>query len=109
MRVDSETGVEYARSGDLGLFKREFVMGSARGSSDMLGYDTPRHGCSIELAKRHNGSISHLCSTEVSYPTIRSYGDGIKVGCTFVTSEALKQIHEWHQSFLRGETEKTWQ
>ena len=47
--------------------------------------------------------------TLVTYPTIRSYPDGLKVGCTFVTNEALKQLYEWHQQFLGGQTEKTWQ
>ncbi len=81
--------------------------GSANNS--YCGYDKPRHGCDVEIDYRSSGRISHLRGYDVTYPTVRSYPDGLKVGCTFITTEALKHINERQQAFVKGKTEKTWQ
>ena len=42
-------------------------------------------------------------------PTVRSYDNGIKVGCTFITNDALEKIADWKQSFVENKRGKTWQ
>ena len=69
-------------------------------------FDKPRHGCEIEIARRQGDSISHLNGIHVIYPTVRSYSDGVKIGCTFITNEALELIYKWHKDFTESENSK---
>jgi hypothetical protein len=66
--------------------------------------DKPRHGASIEISKRNSDHLYHLDRNgSATHPLIRSYSDGIRIGCTFVTNEALKKIHSMHQRYLSKE------
>lgn len=67
-------------------------------------WDKPRHGASVEISEWGSGAVRHLDNQGVvSTPLIRSYKDGIRVGCTFITTEALKKIHSLHSRFLQKE------
>ena len=63
----------------------------------------PRHGCALEI---NGGAIAHAPLTHMAengvetIPTIRSYDDGIKIGCTFLSTTALYQIFNWHSKYL---------
>ena len=68
------------------------------------------HGCKILLRREPYGAIHHVNWDDfVSLPTIRSYEDGIKVGCTFLTTDALKALYDWHKEFLGREESRTHQ
>ena len=45
----------------------------------------------------------------MTYPTVRSYPDGIKVGCSFITNEAIERLYKWHKDFLGREESRTHQ
>lgn len=63
------------------------------------------HGASVRLCVDLCGNISHENqSAPPSIPTVRSYSDGIRVGCTFVTTEALAQVQKWHKEFLESKS-----
>lgn len=48
-------------------------------------------------------------SSHITTPTIRSYQDGIRIGCSFLTTKALEQIYQWHRDFLETPDSKTHQ
>ena len=82
--------------------------GEIREMANRSGFDN-FPGCSIRLSS-WSGVIKHEnFNSGLTTPTIRSYPNGIKVGGTFVTNEALEQIYQWQQDFLGGKKEKTWQ
>jgi hypothetical protein len=97
--------------------QREFIMGWKNQQCD---YD-PRDGIYGRAAERfHGGNIriyesaigikhENRLSGKQSLPTIRSYADGVKVGCSFLTTDALQKIYSWHQDFLRDHKDRTWQ
>jgi hypothetical protein len=105
----------------MAVFERKFVMGlrpywtgleSEYGEPNLtnqLGYYVPRHGCSVEIGLRRGDRISHLSGVTVTYPTVRSYPDGIKVGCSFITNEAIERLYKWHKDFLGREESRTHQ
>ena len=67
------------------------------------------HGCNY-LVRESGGTIMHEgWSGGPLKATVRSYQDGIKVGCTFITNEAVEQLYKWHTSFIRNPDSKTWQ
>lgn len=84
---------------------------SATGSQDgPIHCNDVRHGCNIELDLNYSLSIiRHIMDGHVSIPTIRSYSDGVKVGCTFLSTDALNKLHTWHTDFLKSGSEKTHQ
>ena len=61
------------------------------------------HGCSISLLVGYGKQITHSQNGTVTYPTIRSYKGGLKVGCTFVSNEALEMIYQWHKDFVKSD------
>lgn len=67
------------------------------------------HGASIGIEL--DGKIKHISgpSLYVTTPVVRSYRDGIRVGCTFISNEAIKHLHSLHQNFLQGQIELTHQ
>ena len=66
--------------------------------------DVP-HGCTVELyTKASDIGVFHYANGQGSYrPTIRSYRDGVKIGCTFVSNDAFRQIVKWHENQLKDE------
>lgn len=72
-------------------------------------YNIPvRRGCEIELATTAYG-IGHYFHNQETKPTIRSYPDGIKVGCTFLTNDVLSWLYKRHTEFLGEGRVKTHQ
>jgi len=69
------------------------------------------HGCEIRLEKSdaHGDALRHLVKGAATWPTVRSYPDGLKVGCTFLTSAALELIYRWHEDFLVTNNTRTHQ
>lgn len=65
-------------------------------------------GCNVQIST-FAGKVLHELRGLESYPTIRSYSDGLKVGCTFVTNAALEKIYAWHKEFLGREESRTHQ
>jgi len=114
VRETDYPGLGDSGNGPMGLFERKFVMGSGAGGSleDRCLDATRLHGCSVRIDTTNWESvcISHESSSGiVTYPTVRSYPDGIKVGCSFVSTSTLEKIFRWHQEFLSDKGEKTWQ
>ena len=107
-----QPGVEYSGSSTMEMQPREFVMGAGHSEnygSFQSGYALPRHGRSVEIGFRRGDRIIHLAGYTVTYPTVRSYADGVVVGCSFVTTEALERIYSWHKGFLGREESRTHQ
>jgi hypothetical protein len=64
------------------------------------------HGASVEIRTTCNlsaGQIRHRSPNELSGEVCRvvSYSDGMIVGCTFITNEALEKLWEFHQRYLK--------
>jgi hypothetical protein len=110
--------------GAVGVFERKFVMrvvdnntgeSSLSAKPPCLAPFPPRsdfHGCNFLISRQSqsDGDILHTDWNEKStMPTIRSYHDGIKVGCSFLTSGALESLYLWHRNFLEEHGEKTHQ
>lgn len=67
-------------------------------------------GCDVRIfldsfGVEHEGRLTGRRHT----PCVRSYENGIKVGCTFITNDALRKIAEWQRCFVGNKSEKTWQ
>lgn len=75
---------------------------SVSGANQQL-LDKPRHGATIEISDRGYRVLHLDRNGSVTRPLIRSYSDGIRVGCTFITNEALKKIQGLHQGYLTKE------
>jgi hypothetical protein len=76
----------------------------------------PKHGADVEITTQvlnYDGlstTIKHIDKRGVgSLPLVRSYKDGLRVGFTFISNEALKKIHGLHAKFLQGQDEVTHQ
>lgn len=69
---------------------------------------TERHGCD-NLLSVLDGNVFYFGNRFREDLIIRSYSNGIKVGCTFLTTEALEKLYKWHSEFLKHKTEKTHQ
>ena len=72
--------------------------------------DSRNHGAEVRISLSADSlaRVLHSRGCFDSVPTIRSYREGIRIGCTFVTSEALRKIWDWHQDFSAA-TSKTHQ
>jgi hypothetical protein len=57
------------------------------------------HGASIVLTKSGTG-VYHNQNGQSAQVLIRSYKDGMRVGCTFITNEALERIYEYHRRYV---------
>jgi len=67
------------------------------------------HGCDIKIHATGT-TIYHVPTVlGIVAPTVRSYKDGIKIGCTFVTNEAVELIYNLHKSYLDNTDSKTHQ
>jgi hypothetical protein len=66
------------------------------------------HGCDILL---HGTSTVYHESRigNTTTPTIRSYKDGLKVGCTFINNNTLELLYKWHKDFILCGDTKTHQ
>ena len=80
------------------------------------GYSRERgHGAQVRIGEESRSAweggarVYHETWGSKTYPTVRSYRDGIRIGCTFVTNEAFRKIWDWHKEFLDGECTKTHQ
>lgn len=70
----------------------------------------PRHGADVEIdITRHTLSFTtesgkifkHMDKQgRISQPSVRSYKEGVRIGCTFITGEALEKLAELHKKFL---------
>lgn len=78
--------------------------GTARISEDSADF----HGCEIRLPLV-KGKIHHETKNTLRIPTVRSYPDGVKVGCTFLTTDALETLYAWHLAFLLDKHSRTHQ
>ena len=69
-------------------------------ASYMQCWTVPRYGCTFEISKSSGAIIRHLGITgHENFPSVRSYPDGIKVGCTFITNDAVELLYKWHKEF----------
>ncbi len=67
--------------------------------------DRPRkYGATVEIFSGPSGTIfHHLTSGAMTHqPLIRSYKDGVRIGCTFIDSESIEKIYKMHQEYLRS-------
>ena len=81
-------------SGETGFRKDEY------NASQTQCWRVPGHGCTCEISKDSRGDIHHLgVAGHDSLPSVRSYPDGIKVGCTFITNDAVELLYKWHKEF----------
>lgn len=62
-------------------------------------YQPEGHGASIVLNLSGCG-VYHNQSGHSQQVLIRSYKDGMRVGCTFITNEALERIIEFHRRYI---------
>ena len=80
--------------------------GAARDCPEEYQGDIKRfHGATVRIYEGPYGDIKHenpYYATTI-IPAVRSYSDGVKVGCTFVTTQALEKIQKWHKEFLDDE------
>jgi len=76
-------------------------------STDQLNITS--HGCSTKIFANGKTVFHRFNFSSSDIPIIRSYEDGIKVGCTFITNEAVELIYNLHKSFLDGTNSKTHQ
>lgn len=60
------------------------------------------HGAAVGLIRKH-GIVFHYTGGQSKQVLIRSYSDGIRVGCTFVSNEALREIWDMHTKYLKHE------
>lgn len=68
------------------------------------------HGATTKIDTSVYSAILHKARQgTASLPVVRSYKDGLRVGCTFITNSAFKRLYELHQSFLSGQDTKTHQ
>lgn len=66
------------------------------------------HGCDVLIGGL--ATITHRTPGHYhTLPTIRSHRDGIKVGCSFITTEALERIYQLHKAFTDQTDSKTHQ
>ena len=79
-------------------------MGLAKGSTGCT--TTGGHGARVKIgvesrpAWEGGARVYHETWDGKTFPIVRSYKDGVRVGCTFVSTEALEKIRAWHQEFL---------
>ena len=67
------------------------------------------HGAQI-LISEQDGKIWHeSASTSVNKPLVRSYKEGLRVGCNFITNDAIELIYKLHKSFLSDQDSRTHQ
>jgi hypothetical protein len=83
-----------------------YVGGGLSEDSVPCSRDYPGHGARVGIVKDSymNSSrsvISHISGGNRRQVLVRSYKDGIRVGCTFVTNEALEEIYRLHSEFLK--------
>lgn len=70
----------------------------------------PKHGADVEISiTKHkpsftteSGKLFHHVDKQgkTTQPSVKSYNDGVRIGCTFVTNEALEKLAELHKNFL---------
>lgn len=71
----------------------------------------PKYGADVQIEVRkdynkyggqpYTVTLKHLSKHgAISTPRVSSHKEGIKVGCTFVTNEALEEIYKLHKKFL---------
>lgn len=63
------------------------------------------HGCDILISCYHGScKISHTTCNSRTTPKIRSHKDGMRIGCTFVSNDALEEIYKLHKKFQTQES-----
>lgn len=70
------------------------------------------HRARIEIRiSKVSPNVTHRTSTEVyaRLENIKSYPDGMLVGCTFISNEALDRIWEYHQQYIKDKQSLTHQ
>lgn len=66
---------------------------------------TVPHGCDIYLQyEKLSDTIRHIRTYDNTKPKIRSYRDGLKVGCTFIDNETLEHLYKLHKKFQTQES-----
>lgn len=66
-------------------------------------YERPRHAAEVEIevSKSNVAYITHMDKNGVkTTPKITSYKDGVHVGCSFISNEALNKIYLLHRDFI---------
>jgi hypothetical protein len=66
------------------------------------------HGARYAITKTY-GVVMHQEGDKGKQVLIRSYRDGIRIGCTFVSNDALREIWEMHSGFLNSQESVTHQ
>lgn len=90
------------------------MLGSRAGQSvtsqSTTSAENTHYGALVEIGIDMKGSISHTRKTESPRTiTVRSYDDGMKIGCTFVTNEAFTRLSRWHDEYMKSRAPKTHQ
>ena len=72
-----------------------------------------KHGAKVSIGLHQtnyqsNDRLFHETWDAKTFPVVRSYVDGMRIGCTFISNEALRKIWDWHQDFSAA-TSKTHQ
>lgn len=68
----------------------------------------PMHGAKVTIGYSPLGFV-HYDGCAETKPLVRSYRNGVRVGCTFITSEALDEVHRLHRKFISNLNEFTHQ
>jgi len=84
--------------------KYEKYMAVTRNSN----YVSCSHGCRVRIGLSQ-GEIRHYDEKGFEPALVRSYAEGMRIGCTFITNEALDTIWECHKSYINRKDEVTHQ
>lgn len=62
-------------------------------------YPSDRHGTKIKIDTDALHKVVHVQEGVTKNTPIISYPDGMRVGCTFITNEALGKLWDFHQEY----------
>lgn len=94
--VDHWEDLYYDRSKPIGIENSYDFRGKVRGAKIYI--------------SEAGGKVYHETeNTCVNKPLVRSYKEGLRVGCNFITNDAIELIYKLHKSFLSDQDSRTHQ